>query len=331
MSGAGDSAGAVLATLADGHFHSGESLAKVLGISRSAVWKHVQQLADFELDVFRVPGKGYRLAAPLELLDAARIRGMLTPDIRQRLNALDVLRSVDSTNNWLRDRPERTPAVCLAEVQRAGRGRRGREWISPFGSNLYMSLAWEFDELPPGFTALGMVAAIAAVRALQETGVSAAAVKWPNDLVAAGRKLGGILVDLQGEAPSQMRAVIGIGVNVRMPERASGRIDQAWTDLATLTEDAPPARNRLAAALVNQLCRALEVFGDQGFTAFREDWRTLDAIAGRDVVLQQHDRRIHGVALGVDQDGALLLSSAGATRRFVSGDISLRVRDASNN
>ena len=172
----------------------------------------------------------------------------------------------------------------------------------------------------------GMVAAIAAGRALQETGVSAAAVKWPNDLVTAGRKLGGILVDLQGEAPSQMRAVIGIGVNVRMPERASGRIDQAWTDLAMLTDDAPPARNRLAAALVNQLCRALEVFGDQGFTAFREDWRTLDAIAGRDVVLQQHDRRIHGIALGVDQDGALLLSSAGATKRFVSGDISLRVQ-----
>lgn len=326
MSGAGDSTGAILATLADGHFHSGESLARVLGISRSAVWKHVQQLAEFELDVFRVPGKGYRLATPLELLDPARIRSALTSGTAQRLTALEVLRTVDSTNNWLGGRPERTPAVCLAEVQRAGRGRRGREWISPFGANLYMSLAWEFDELPPGFTALGMVAAIAVVRALQALEVSAAAVKWPNDLIANGRKLGGILVDLHGEAPTRMRAVIGVGVNVRMPASASNRIDQEWTDLMALSGGVPPGRNRLAAEIVNQLCEALEVFGEQGFAAFREDWRTLDAIAGRDVVLEQHDRRIQGTALGVDQDGALLLSSAGGTKRFVSGDISLRVQ-----
>jgi len=326
MSGVSDSTGTILATLADGQFHSGESLARLLGISRSAVWKHVQQLAEYELEVFRVPGKGYRLAAPLELLDAERIRTDLAPGTAKRLRALDVLRSVDSTNNWLGARAQLTPAVCFAEVQRAGRGRRGREWISPFAANLYMSLAWEFDELPPGFTALGMVAAIAAVRALQAVDISAAAVKWPNDLVAEGRKLGGILVDLQGEAPNQLRAVIGIGINVCMPEMASSRIDQAWIDLATLAGGNVPSRNVLAAALVGQLCQALDAFVDQGFAAFREDWRTLDTVAGRDVTLHQHDRQIHGTALGVDQDGALLLSSEGETKRFVSGDISLRVQ-----
>jgi BirA family transcriptional regulator, biotin operon repressor / biotin---[acetyl-CoA-carboxylase] ligase len=321
-----DSTGAILHTLADGHFHSGEQLAQLLGVSRSAVWKHVQELAAFELEVFRVPGKGYRLAAPLELLDAARIRAALAPKHRTRLQTLDVLRSVDSTNDWLGARTELAPAACLAETQTAGRGRRGRHWVSPFGANLYLSFAWQFDELPPGFTALGMVAAIAAVRALQQLGVNEAAVKWPNDLIAGGRKLGGILVDVQGESPNRLRAVIGIGLNVQMPASASGQIDQAWTDIATLTGGAP-SRNALAAALLDQLFTALDLFSAQGFAAFSDDWRALDRIAGRDVVLQQHERRITGTALGVDQDGALLLRSGDQTQRFVSGDISLRVRE----
>lgn len=316
----------ILRTLADGHFHSGEQLAQLLGVSRSAVWKHVQQLAEFELEVFRVPGKGYRLAAPLELLAAEQIRAAMSARYSKRLPTLEVLCSVDSTNDWLGARPELAPAACLAEAQSAGRGRRGRHWVSPFGANLYLSFAWQFDELPPGFTALGMVAAIAAVRALRKTGVQGTAVKWPNDLIADDRKLGGILVDVQGESPNRLRAVIGIGLNVQMPEAASAHIDQAWTDLATLAQGAPPSRNTLAAALLDELFVALDVFSAEGFAAFGEDWRRLDRIAGRDVVLQQHERRITGTALGVDQDGALLLRSGGETQRFVSGDLSVRMQ-----
>jgi BirA family biotin operon repressor/biotin-[acetyl-CoA-carboxylase] ligase len=326
-----DSTGAILRTLADGHFHSGEQLAQLLGVSRSAVWKHVQQLAEFQLEVFRVPGKGYRLAAPLELLDAEKIRAALSAQHRLRLQTLEILHSVDSTNDWLGVRTELAPAACLAEAQTAGRGRRGRHWVSPFGANLYLSFAWQFDELPPGFTALGMVAAIAAVRALQQLGITGAAVKWPNDLIAGDCKLGGILVDVQGESPNRLRAVIGIGLNVQMPEAASENIDQAWTDLATLMGGVAPSRNALAAALLDELFTALDVFSAQGFAAFGDDWRALDRIAGREVVLQQHERRITGTALGVDQDGALLLRSGDGTRRFVSGDISLRLHDAFNN
>ncbi|MGH8370728.1 MAG: bifunctional biotin--[acetyl-CoA-carboxylase] ligase/biotin operon repressor BirA [Gammaproteobacteria bacterium] len=326
MPGQSASTDTILRTLADGHFHSGEQLAQLLGVSRSAVWKHVQQLAEFELEVFRVPGKGYRLAAPLELLDAEKIRAAMSAQHRKRLPTLEVLRSVDSTNDWLGARPELAPAACLAEAQSAGRGRRGRHWISPFGANLYLSFAWQFDELPPGFTALGMVAAIAAVRALRKLGLQNAAVKWPNDLIADGRKLGGILVDVQGESPNRLRAVIGIGLNVRMPEAASAHINQAWTDLATLMRGAPPGRNALAAALLDELFTALDVFSAEGFAAFGDDWRALDQIAGREVVLQQHERRITGTALGVDQDGALLLRSGGETQRFVSGDLSVRMQ-----
>jgi BirA family transcriptional regulator, biotin operon repressor / biotin---[acetyl-CoA-carboxylase] ligase len=331
MPGNADSTGAILSVLADGQFHSGEQLAQLLDVSRSAVWKHVQELAEFDVEVFRVPGKGYRLAAPLELLDADVIRATMSAQPCKRLQALTVLRVVDSTNDWLGARPELAPAACLAEAQTAGRGRRGRHWVSPFGANLYLSFAWQFDELPPGFTALGMVAAIAAVRALRRLGLQSAAVKWPNDLIADGRKLGGILVDVQGESPNRLRAVIGIGLNVRMPETISTQIDQAWTDIATLMHGVAPGRNALAAALLDELFTALDVFSAQGFAAFGDDWRALDRIAGREVVLQQHDRRITGTALGVDQDGALLLCSDGETKRFVSGDISLRLHDAFDN
>lgn len=325
MSPLSESTAAILQVLADGHFHSGEELAALLGTSRSAVWKHMQQLSDLQLEVFRVPGKGYRLAAPVELLDAHAIRESMSPSNRRRLQSLDVLHVVASTNDWLMARADQSPAACLAELQSAGRGRRGRHWVSPFAANLYLSFAWRFDELPPGFTALGMVAAIAAARSLEKRGVASVALKWPNDLVANGAKLGGILVDLQGESTSKLRAVIGIGLNVRMPEAASAQIDQAWTDIATLTRGEVPGRNKLAAQLLDELFTVLDVFSRQGFAAFTGDWQRFDQVAGREVMLQQQERRITGTALGVDQDGALLLRSGNETKRFVSGDISLRV------
>ncbi|HET7922037.1 MAG TPA: bifunctional biotin--[acetyl-CoA-carboxylase] ligase/biotin operon repressor BirA [Gammaproteobacteria bacterium] len=326
MSTHNDHSDAVLRVLADGQFHSGEHLARQIGVSRSAVWKQVKALAGLGLEVFRVPGKGYRLAAPLELLDAARIRAGLAPAHRARLGALHVLHVVDSTSTWLAAHAPVAPAACLAEMQTAGRGRRGRHWVSPFAANLYLSCVWQFEELPPGFTALGMAAAIAAARALHACGARNVAVKWPNDLVAGGAKLGGILVDVQGEPSGGLRAVIGVGINVRMPAQAAPGIDQPWTDLVSQLNGVVPGRNALAASLLDELFRALECFGAQGFAAFGDDWRALDQVAGRTVVLQQHDQRISGTALGVDRDGALLLETGGETRRFVSGDISLRVQ-----
>lgn len=319
-----DRSHALLHALADGQFHSGEALAGVLGVTRAAVWKKVHALEKLGLAVFRVPGKGYRLADPLELLDAAAIAAALPSACRDRLKGLTVLDQVDSTNTWLTGQSGE-PRACLAEFQSAGRGRRGRGWVSPFGANLYLSLAWRFDEWPPGFTALGMVTAIAAVRSLAELGIEGVRIKWPNDLVAADRKLGGVLVDIQGEPPGATRAVIGLGLNVRMPVSAAGHIDQPWMDLATLTDDAPPSRNALAAALIGALMEALELFGSKGFAPFTEDWQRLDLVAGRAVALHSHEKTVTGVAAGVDGEGALLLRTAQGVKRFVSGDVSLRV------
>lgn len=317
---------AILEMLADGAFHSGEQLAANLGVSRAAVWKHVRDLGPLGLEVFRVPGRGYRLAAPLELLSAERIRADLPSGCREHLKTLTVLDQVDSTNTWLATQSAALPAACLAEFQTAGRGRRGRQWFSPFGANLYLSLAWQFEDLPPGFTALGMTTAVAAVKALARFGIGGVAVKWPNDLIAGGRKLGGILVDMQGEPPARARAVIGVGINVRMPETGPEQIDQPWVDIATLTGPAAPGRNALAAALIAELMAALELFAARGFPAFAADWRALDLAAGHTVSLHHQEQIIIGTALGVDDDGALLLRVGGDTRRFVSGDISLRMR-----
>lgn len=315
---------AILAALADGHFHSGEALAESLGVTRAAVWKKVHALEKFGLSVFKVPGRGYRLADPLQLLSAETISAALSAGVRERLKGLTVLDVVDSTNTWLQAQPGE-PRVCFAEFQSAGRGRRGRGWVSPFGANLYLSLAWRFDEWPPGFTALGMVTAIAAVRALDSLGVTGVGIKWPNDLIAAGRKLGGVLIDIQGEPPGATRAVIGLGLNVRMPAAAAGEIDQPWMDLATLTDGKAPERNALAAALVESQVAALDEFSARGFAIFGEDWQRLDLVAGRAVALHSHEQTVTGVAAGVDSEGALLLRTPQGVKRFVSGDVSLRV------
>lgn len=314
----------VIRVLGDGELHSGEELARHLQISRSAVWKHLHRFRADGLEVFSVPGRGYRLAAPLDLLEAAAIKAQLSPASRRQLAALSVLDEVNSTNSWLIAGARALPAVCLAERQTAGRGRRGRQWVSPFAANLYMSLAWRFEDLPPGFPALAMAAAVAAARALTTLGVRGVGIKWPNDLLVAGRKLGGILVDLQGESAGQARAVVGIGINVRMPAAAAAHIDQPWTDLATLMAERTVSRNSLAAALIEKLLQALRTFATQGFAAFTAEWRALDLTAGKSVQLQQQHHSIRGTALGVDADGALLLDTAAGPRRFVSGDLSLR-------
>lgn len=265
------------------------------------------------------------MAQPPDLLDESRIRGLLPADCAGRIQTLKVLDAVDSTNTWLMQAHLRFPALCLAEQQTAGRGRRGRAWVSPYGANLYLSLGWQFEALPPGFTALAMVAAIAVVQALQQLGVDGAAIKWPNDLYAGGKKLGGILVDSQGESAARIRAVIGIGINVHMPHAATEKIDQPWTDLAALAAGRVLQRNLLAAGIIMALLPTLDLFAARGFGAFAAAWRALDLVAGRSVELHQDAGVVSGTALGVDGDGALLLRTGNGTRRYVSGDLSLRL------
>lgn len=316
----------LLRRLADGRFHSGRELGAALSLSRSAVWKRLKELTrDWDLQLHAVRGRGYRLANPLELLDAKRIAESLSPAARARHPRIEILFCTPSTNaRLMTDGAWHSGHVCLAERQTAGRGRRGRRWISPFGSNLYISFGWVFEGGHGSLAGLSLAVGVAVARALDRLGAPGIGLKWPNDLMANGRKLGGVLVELRAESHGPCRAVTGIGINTEaLPPDAARRIDQAWTDLHTFTA-APWSRNLLAARLIESVGAAMETFQTQGFAAFRGLWEQLDVLRNQPVEVQTPKGTYMGRALGIDEEGGLRLATAEGVRRFLGGEVSLR-------
>jgi len=323
----------VMELLADGHFHSGEWLGEQLGISRAAVWKHVRSLSGLGVEVHAVRGQGYRLTRPWQPLRVERIRAELTAEAAVRLQDLEVLRSVDSTSDYLkRTRTQHDVArvrACLAEWQSAGRGRRGKSWVSPYGSSLYLSLAVPMGESGIRSGGLSLVAAVATVSALQACGVEGLGLKWPNDIFYRDRKLAGILLDLSGEAGGSYQVIIGVGINIQVPGNAAQEIDQPWTDLSQ--SGVAVERNRLAGMVLGSLLDAIEIFNQQGLGVFVQQWRRLDLIADRAVELRNDNAAIAaGIARGIDDQGALLIESNGITQRYHAGEVSVRLAAASN-
>jgi BirA family biotin operon repressor/biotin-[acetyl-CoA-carboxylase] ligase len=318
--------------LSDGYWHSGEALAQVLGISRAAVWKRLQGLAEWGLEVQAVRGRGYRLAQGLELLEVTAIQRDLPLHTRVRLGSINIFPVLDSTNAWLMAQAgDDDVHLCLAEYQTAGRGRRGRGWQSPFGANLYLSLAWRFSEMPMQLGALGLAIGVALAEYLGTLGLQGHGLKWPNDILWQGRKLAGILIEHRGEGGGPARVVVGVGLNLFMSAGQAKAIDQPWTTLgeAMRAEDRPlPGRNALCAGVTDALVHALEAFSGQGFTGFDQRWAAYDLARGRQVTLEYDGKIVQGTAQGIDRDGALLLEVSGRPLRFLSGDLSLRLSAA---
>lgn len=316
----------ILTALGDGRFHSGEALAHTLGVSRTAVWKHLQALAEWGLDVHAVPGKGYRLAAPLELLRREAVLEALDHESRPLLAELEVHPQLGSTNTHLGTRLAALTSghACLAEYQTAGRGRRGRSWVSPFGANIYLSLLWRFSLSPSSLGGLGLAVGVAVARALHEAGLQEIGLKWPNDILWRGRKLAGTLLEMSGEASGPVAVVIGIGLNVRMPAPAGAAIDQAWVDLETAVGGGV-SRNATAGLLLHHLLLTMRQYQTAGLAPFLEEWRRRDLIAGRTVHLQLANRTLTGVAQGVDHTGALLLRDRGTVTSHTAGEVSVRL------
>jgi len=318
----------LLRLLADGARHSGEELAAALSISRAAVWKRLQQLEEWGIACEATPGSGYRLESALDLLDTGAIQGRLPSAARERLRNLEVHAELESTNDRLlavNDLPAGRFDACLGEFQSAGRGRRGRRWVAPFASGLCLSVNWNYRDAPATLSALSLAVGVAARRALKRLGFPGLSLKWPNDIVHAGGKLGGILIDLRGEAAGPAYFVVGIGINVRLPTsvrdglRAEG---VEATDLASLGE--VPSRNEVAAVMIAELTAALVEFGGRGLAAFTDEWQEADALIGRPVRVLQGGQHLDGLARGVDGDGALMLETDGVRRRILSGDVSVR-------
>lgn len=314
---------------------TGDALARASGQTRAAVWKRIEVLRQAGVEIAAQPGRGYALVQPLDLLDADAIVAGLPAPVRAALAAVEVAWSIDSTNSELlrRRAPEtgRTQ-VLLAERQTGGRGRRGRVWASPLAAHLYLSVARSFGGGLARLGGLSLVAGVAVAETLRELGFGGVRLKWPNDVVVDDggslSKLGGLLIEGGGEHAGPARAVIGLGLNVRMPVAAAAGIEQSWCDLAGLSARERrllPDRNALVAALLQRLLPALDLFDAEGLAPFLPRYAQLDALAGATVTLHAGDHLQHGIALGVADDGALRLRlDDGREQRVHAGEVSVR-------
>ncbi|GKV96950.1 bifunctional biotin--[acetyl-CoA-carboxylase] ligase/biotin operon repressor BirA [Pectobacterium aroidearum] len=304
--------------LSDGEFYSGELLGEMMGMSRAAINKHIQTIRDWGIDVFTVTGKGYSLPAPMQLLDEDVILRHL-PE-----GGVTVLPVVDSTNQYILERLDTLSSgdVCLAEYQQSGRGRRGRQWFSPFGANLYLSLYWRLEQGPAAAVGVSLVIGIVMAEVLHKLGADGVRVKWPNDLYLKDRKLAGILVELTGKTGDAANLVIGAGINLQMREPAPDMISQGWINLQEAGIDIN--RNTLASTLISELRGALAIFELQGLEPFIPRWEKLDNYFNRPVRLIIGNREIYGIDRGIDRQGALLLENDGLVTPYIGGEISLR-------
>ncbi|MBY6199614.1 bifunctional biotin--[acetyl-CoA-carboxylase] ligase/biotin operon repressor BirA [Vibrio hangzhouensis] len=311
---------AILLELSQGGFHSGEALGELLGISRAAVSKHIKGIQAWGVDVFRVQGKGYQLAAPMELLSQQLLEQQL--DV-----PFELIPIIDSTNQYLLDKQDSlaSGAVCISEYQSQGRGRRGRQWVSPFGSNLYLSMFWKLEAGMAAAMGLSLVVGVAIVEALERLGIEGVKLKWPNDLYFQDQKLAGILVEMSGQAGGAANLVIGMGMNLNMSEQTEG-IDQPWTSLSAVANQ-PFSRNELVAEFVRAWQAALNDYEIHGLQGFVERWNRHDNFIDREVRLIMGHREIRGIVRGIDATGAVLLETENGIESFIGGEISLRKAD----
>jgi len=315
----------ILALLADGQFHSGEDIAQQVSLSRTAVAGHISQLSDWGLDVFKVKGKGYRLQRGFSLLDADSIKKHLNGNNRA---VVDVEAVLPSTNTEMKKRIANNREdlangdVVLAEVQTAGRGRHGRSWLAPVGGSLTFSMYWSFPDGYQSMAGLSLLVGLAVCEGLKPFGIDDAQLKWPNDIYLQGKKLAGVLIEVEGQIGATTHSVIGVGLNVCMPD---GQYDvgQPYSDLSSFLGHTPD-RNALAGSIIQSLWKMLPEFTQTGFGPFTPHWEALDLYADKRIVLQMGDKRFSGIDRGVDASGALLVETQDGITRFHGGEVSLR-------
>ncbi len=314
----------ILELLADGQFHSGSDIAKTTGISRSTVCKQLNGLDNLGIEYTAISGKGYKLSRPLQLLDKSTIQQHMKPTVSDSLAILDIHPCLASTNTRVKQTGH--ASACLAEFQTQGRGRRGRSWVSPFGSNIYLSLCYHYQTGPAVIAGLSLAVGVAVIEALKKLNIHDAGLKWPNDIYWRQQKLGGILIEVGGEAEGPCQVTIGLGLNGYLPDSLAEQIDQPWTDLYRIIgKQSFHHRNRLAAELLNQLVPLLEDFESTGLAPFLDAWRQFDCLKGQTVAIYHGKYQHQGIFAGIDRDGhCLLKTSSGELKTFASGEVSLR-------
>jgi len=319
----------ILAMLNKGEFCSGETLGKHFNVSRAAIAKHIKSLQGLGLDIYSVTGKGYKLAHQISLFEKEALLCKLPEYTAEDVHLLSV---VDSTNDYLKQRLHENPnlkqgTVCLAEAQTAGRGRQGKRWVSPFGCSLYSSFYWQFEGGFQAVSGLSLAVGIAVVSALQEMGAQDLGLKWPNDIYHQGKKLAGILVDVDGQMHGNCQCIIGLGINISLPSQVES-IDQPWSDLSHVLSVAPN-KNELAQRIIHSLHQTMLAFQRDGLKPFVARWNEFDVFKDKSVALIMGENRILGLAKGIDDTGAIKLeiideSGQKVVRSFFGGEISVR-------
>ncbi len=312
----------LLKTLSDGSSYSGEALGASLGMSRAAISKHIKGIQQWGVDIFRIQGKGYQLARPMNLLDESYLKQHVK-------NPFHLYPVIDSTNQYLMDRTEQLESgtVCLAEYQEKGRGRRGRQWYSPFGTNLYLSMYWNLEAGIAGSMGLSLVVGIAVIDALESLGISGVKLKWPNDLYFKDKKLAGILVEMSGQAGGAANLVIGMGMNLSMQSNDSELIDQPWSALSEVIEGKLIDRNQLAVEIIDHWNWVLAEYESKGMSGFVARWNKLDNFIDRPVKLLMGNKEVHGIDKGIDSRGAIIIETERGIESYIGGEISLRKND----
>ena len=318
----------LLKLLADGCFHSGQELGNQLGVSRTAVWKHMRELELRGVVFQAIRGTGYKLSDEFELLSNSLIEAHLTPFSRDIIRDIEIFSSIDSTNVYARTCAEKDLCggrLILAEQQTAGRGRRGRQWHSPFGGSIAMSVVWDFHCGASALEGLSLAVGIAVRRALVEQGIADVQLKWPNDVYVRGKKMAGILLEMMGDPSGLCTVVIGLGINYKLGHAVADAIDQPWTDVFS-ESDEKISRNVLCATVVNHLLFILHQFECDGFAPYQAEWSLADAFCGKKCTLTTARHSTTGYVDGVDARGALILSMPdGQKQFFMGGELSLRL------
>lgn len=311
----------LLSLLADGQIHSGVELAESLSVSRMTVSNRIAEWSDRGVEIEAIPGKGYRLLQPIELLDQARIMAAG----QEHAPELIVRDVVTSTNDEARAALDAgcPRVVCFAEYQTEGRGRRGRAWAAVPGGSLCASWGWQYKGGIAALQGLSLAVGVVIAEALNDCGCRGVQLKWPNDLVSQGGKLGGVLIELHGDPEGPCRVVVGVGLNLRLPDRIKKAIDQ---EVAELAEDDAEVlrRNALAARLYRDISTLLDGYPETGFGIWKHRWLTLHAYADAPVILTGGAEPVEGIASGVNDQGAILITSQGITRPYYGGELSLR-------
>jgi len=308
-------------------YRSGTALGDALGISRAAVWKQIQVLEAMGVEIERTQARGYRLASNIELLDKDKILSALESDVAALVSALDIHLQLGSTNSHLMEQAQAGATggrVVIAEHQTGGRGRHGRQWVSPLGSSLCLSVLWRYQSGPAAISGLSLAAGVVILEALQASGISGVGLKWPNDLVWQNRKLAGVLVEVAGEADGPCHIVIGIGLNMYLPDSASQAIERPAVGLDRICAAQSVSRNQITSNLLNHLLPMLDTFADSGLQPWLARWEAHNTLQGQAVTVHTFKDQVHGTVVGIDDSGALMVAHDGKIEHFNGGEVSLR-------